>query len=728
MKDDTALAHEMWDRYTYCRDQGHLDFVVKADRCEKFFAGDQWDNADAAALKAARRPAITINKILSTIGTVLGEQIQNRVEVLFRPSSGSPAEVSEALTKVWMQIAQNNQLPWVRSDVFADGIIRGRGFYDVRLGFNDSMQGEVRITQLNSKNVLIDPDAEEYDADSWADVFVTKWMSHNDIAVLYSEEAAEELKGKNGSDFLYGYDSVEQFRDRFSGESFDGEPYSAYNQDDRVRRNVRVLERQYRKLDNQLHFVDIETGDMRPVPESWDRNRIADVLGKAGGALNTTKKLVKRIRWSTTGDSLVLKDEWSPYKHFTVVPYFPYFRYGRTIGLVENLIGPQEILNKVSSQELHVINTTANSGWVVEQDSLANMSIEELEQRGAETGLVLEYKKGAQPPDKVKPNQVPTGLDRVSMKTEDHIKTISGVSDSMQGFDREDVAAKAIAYKQQRGMVNLSKAVDNLERSDWILARNVLAIVQEFYTEPRLITITKDSVTHEQEQVEVNQPDPISGTINNDLTIGEYDIVVTSTPSRATLEDSQFEQARAMMEMGVQIPPTVLIENSRLQRRAEIIKMMEGDKESPEAQATEQRKQRAEEAEVMKLEADGQLTAAQAELNRVRAQKELMEAQQAGGPDQQALMQAQIEQQRMEQQMALERERMQQQMALERQKMEFEHELEREKLTMELQMKREQAQVEMELKRQQAEQQAVAQRVAAARQAQQQTATQPAKP
>lgn len=728
MKNDTALAHEMWDRYTYCRDNGHLQFVAKADQCDKFFAGDQWNPADVAKLKEASRPAITINKILSTIGTVLGEQIQNRVEVLFRPSSGSPAEVAEALTKVWMQIAQNNQLPWVRSDVFADGIIRGRGFYDVRLDFNDSMQGEVRITQLNSKNVLIDPDAEEYDADSWADVFVTKWMSHNDIAVLYSEEAAEELKGKNGSDFLYGYDSVEQFRDRFSGESFDGEPYSAYNQDDRVRRNVRVLERQYRKLDNQLHFVDIETGDMRPVPESWDRNRIADVLGKAGGALNTTKKLVKRIRWSTTGDSLVLKDEWSPYKHFTVVPYFPYFRYGRTIGLVENLIGPQEILNKVSSQELHVINTTANSGWVVEQDSLANMSIEELEQRGAETGLVLEYKKGAQPPDKVKPNQVPTGLDRVSMKTEDHIKTISGVSDSMQGFDREDVAAKAIAYKQQRGMVNLSKAVDNLERSDWILARNVLAIVQEFYTEPRLITITKDSVTHEQEQVEVNQPDPISGTINNDLTIGEYDIVVTNTPSRATLEDSQFEQARAMMEMGVQIPPTVLIENSRLQRRAEIIKMMEGDKESPEAQATEQRKQRAEEAEVMKLEADGQLTAAQAELNRVRAQKELMEAQQAGGPDQQALMQAQIEQQRMEQQMALERERMQQQMALERQKMEFEHELEREKLTMELQMKREQAQVEMELKRQQAEQQAVAQRVAAARQAQQQTATQPAKP
>jgi hypothetical protein len=729
MKRDIALAHEMWDRYAYCRDNGHLDFVAKADKCEKFFAGDQWDAADAAALKCSRRPAITINKILSTIGTVLGEQIQNRVEVLFRPRSGAPAEVAEALTKVWMQIGQNNQLTWVRSDVFADGIIRSRGFYDVRLDFNDAMQGEVRIEQLNGKNVVIDPDAEEYDPDKWADVFLTKWMTSNDIAVLYSKEAATELENTSPDNFMYGYDSVERYRDRFSGLQFDAPAYSAHHEDTKVRRNIRVLERQYRKLDNQLHFVDVETGDMRPVPEGWDRNKVADILTKAGGALNTTKKLVKRIRWATVADSIILKDEWSPYKHFTVVPYFPYFRYGRTIGLVENLIGPQEILNKVSSQELHVINTTANSGYIVEENSLANMSIEELETRGAETGLVIEYRKGAQPPEKLKPNQVPTGLDRVSMKTEDHIKTISGVSDSMQGFDREDVAAKAIAYKQQRGMVNLSKASDNLERTDFLLARNVLDIVQTYYTEPRLITIVKDTVTHDQEEIEVNQPDPVTGTIINDLTIGEYDIVITSTPSRATLEDSQFEQARAMLELGLPIPPEILIENSRLMRRADIIKQMTGDKESPEAQAEEERKQRGQEAEVAKMEADTQLTMAQAELNKVRAQKEMMEAQQSGGPDQQALLQAQIEQQRMEQQMLMEQQKLEQQMALEREKMEFEHALEREKLTFELEMKREEARIDMEIKKQQAEQQAVAQRVAAARQAQQQTAApKPANP
>ena len=94
-----------------------------------------------------------------------------------------------------------------------------------------------------------------------------------------------------------------------------------------------------------------------------------------------------------------------------------------------------------------------------------NMSIEELEQKGASTGLVIEL-DDITSAEKIQPNQTPQGLDRISYKAEEHIKTISGVSDSMQGFDREDVAAKAIAYKRQSGSQNLTKIMDNLERTD----------------------------------------------------------------------------------------------------------------------------------------------------------------------------------------------------------------------------------------------------------------------
>lgn len=619
-----SLAHEQQVRYQYMRDKSHRAFIEKADKCDNFVIGNQWLSTDLNALAESGRPAITINKVLSTVNALLGEQINNRTEVLFRPSAGAPAEVADVLSKVWMQIGQNNQLPWVRSDVFADGIIRGRGFYDVRMDYSDSIFGEVRVSQLNSKNVIIDPDAEEYDPDKWSDCITTKWLTISDIEILFSKEDAEILKSRDGLS-RYGNDSIDRFRDSFAGDQKGF--YTRAEGDTETERNIRILDRQYRKLDTQKHFVDIATGDMRPVPEGWDRNRIASFLDKMGGEINVVKKLVKRIRWTVTADDLVLHDEWSPYKHFTVVPYFANFRYGKTVGVVENLLGPQEVLNKVSSQELHIVNATANSGYIVEEDSLVNMTTEELELDGAKTGLVIEYRKGTQPPVKIQPNQPPSGLDRISMKAEEHIKTISAVSDSMMGFDRADVAAKAIAYKRQQGTVGMSKVLDNLERTDWLLARNVLDLVQEFYTGERIINITHDNFANDQEQVVVNQMDPATGAVTNDLTLGEYDIVITSSPHRASLEDSQFEQARALRELGVPIPNNVLIENSRLLRRAEIVKTMDAMANSPQAQAQAALQMRALQAEVVLKEAQGQKTQANAEMLAAKGETEQVNTQ-----------------------------------------------------------------------------------------------------
>jgi hypothetical protein len=389
------------------------------------------------------------------------------------------------------------------------------------------------LDNLNPKNVIIDPDGEEYDPDSWSEVFTTKWVTADDIAVLYNKEDAEYLRNREQSFFPYGYDSIQAYRDRF-GDRFNP-MYNGDYDNSSVMRNIRLIERQYRMLDRQKHFVDPTTGDMRPIPDDFDREKIAFMRQQFG--LEVTTKLVRRIRWTVIADNVRLHDDWSPYKHFTVVPYFPYFRRGTTLGLVENLLGPQELLNKVSSQELHVINTTANSGWKVKSGTLTNMTVEELEQKGAQTGLVVEVNE-IDGIEKIQPNQVPTGLDRITYKAEEHIKTISGVSDSMQGFDREDVAAKAIQAKRQAGSTNLAKPLDSLTRTDHILARNILDLVQQFYTEERIMTITHDEATGETETFAVNQVTP-AGQIVNDLTLGEYDVVVSSVPRRETFSSSK---------------------------------------------------------------------------------------------------------------------------------------------------------------------------------------------
>ena len=625
MPRDTDLCTKVWYRYAWARDNGHAKFVEKADLCERFFAGDQWDRADKSALELARRPALTINKIISTVGVVLGEQIYNRSETSFRPRSGAPAPTAEALTKVYKQISDNNQLDWKRSDAFADGIITSRGYLDVRIGYNDSMEGEVLIENINPKNVIPDPDADSYDPDQWSEVFTTKWVTADDIAVLYNKEDAELLRNREQSFFPYGYDSIEAHRDRFGDRL--NPLYTGSHDLSPVLRNIRIIERQHRMLDRQKHFVAPETGDMRPIPNEFDRDKIAFFVEKYG--FQVVPKLVRRIRWTAIADNIRLHDDWSPYKRFTIVPYFPYFRRGTTIGLVENLVGSQELLNKVTSQELHVVNTTANSGYIVKQGRLANMTPEDLEQKGAQTGLVIEVTGDGALSDsieKITPNSVPSGLDRVSYKAEEHIKTISGVNDAQTGFVREDVAAKAIDKNKQSGATGLAKPLDSLVRTDFILARNVLDLVQEYYTEERLMTITHNSATGETETFGINQVSA-EGEIINDLTLGEYGIVTTSVPHRETMEDSQFDQAVAMREMGVQIPDSVIVNSSRLQNKSEIIKAMEGDKESPEAQAAAALQQRAQEAEVAKTESEATSKAADAGLKKAKADKTVVETQ-----------------------------------------------------------------------------------------------------
>jgi len=364
-------------------------------------------------------------------------------------------------------------------------------------------------------------------------------------------------------------------------------------------------------------------------------------------------------------DNYLLHDDWSPFQHFTVVPFFPVFHKGKTIGLVENLISPQEYLNKTTSQELHVVNTTANSGWQMEENQLVNMDNDELEQRGAETGLVIVRKAGSAPLEKIQPNQVPTGLDRIGYKADEFIKDLSGVSDSQRGMDRADVAAKAIQAKQAAGGVNQAKVMFNLARTRQLLAKRVLAIVQEFYTEERLIRITGGGLNADTEDLVVNQVDA-EGEIANDLTIGEYSVVITDMPARDNYEESQFQEAIQLRELGIAVPDSVLVENSHLARKEEIaaaIKDAQGGGEATEAeQAAQQleleiRQLEAQETQVKIIQgrADAQYTAA-------RAKKTEAEAMQLGNDQSQM-----VEVQKFQAEMQLKREELAATLALKKQ-------------------------------------------------------------
>jgi hypothetical protein len=628
--EEQHLASAQWDRYVRARDHGHLEYIHMAKKCDEFYRGDQWDMEDQDALEAEGRPALTINTILPTVNTILGEQSSRRADIRFKPRRGGNQALADTLTKVFMQIADNNKLDWVEQQVFADGLIMdGRGYFDVRMDFSDHIEGEVRITAKDPLDILIDPDAKEADPKTWNEVFETKWMTLDEIEEAYGAKKAEQLQfiAENGNSF--GRDSIEFEEQRYGdldpGDDLFGSTISPDEEEYGNIRALRVVERQYKIMSRVRCFVDPDTGDQRECPDAWSESKAKKFAKQYN--LTLISKMKRKVRWTVTCDQVVLHDNWSPYNDFTVVPFFAYFRRGNPFGVVRNLLSPQEQLNKIASQELHIVNTTANSGWMVESGSLVGMSPDDLEEHGAETGLVLEYARGTTPPQKITPNSIPTGLDRIAMKAQANIKAISGINDSMLGSDSAEVSGIAIQAKQNRGAVMIQVPLDNLQKARQYLAEKTLNLIQAFYTEQRIVQITnEEDPLKPREAMVVNEVTP-EGDIINDLTIGEYDVVITTAPARDTFDEIQFAEALGLRQAGVAIPDDAIIEYSHLTRKGELakrIRMMTGVEQSPEQMELSQQKaqmqMQAEQLTLAKLEAEVRKLQSEAAVNIAKTQ------------------------------------------------------------------------------------------------------------
>ena len=323
---EVTAVDQQWRAYTRARDAGHLDWVEEARKFDNFYYGDQWDANVKQTLETQKRPAQTINLILSTVNAVTGEYIRSRQDISFQPSGkGASNETAKSLRFLFKQIALNNDSEIKERTMFEDGLIQDRGYFYYDMDFSDSIEGEVREQIIDPTDVILDPGAKEYDPETWSEVFVSRWMTPEEIGALYGEEFKEkvDLAAASGT---FGHDSLEWEAPNFSGSHYNSEIFFQSSQEEikRVKR-VRVIERQYRKLTRTAFFVDIKTGDLRRVPEGWDKERIVEFVARFEGDLEIMWKPERRIRRVITADRILIQDEWSIFNRFSIVPFFPYF-------------------------------------------------------------------------------------------------------------------------------------------------------------------------------------------------------------------------------------------------------------------------------------------------------------------------------------------------------------------------------------------------------------------
>lgn len=560
------LLAERWQRSTFAHDK----WATPAKEAVDFFEGRQYTDAQLAALKRQKRPALKFNIIAPIVRLVAGYHANNKSDIQFSPGhdNRSTDDVAETLSKLEKAAASDNMLEFVDPDVFMMGLISGRGFYDTRLDWEKNNLGEIKTSYLSPFMVKVDPDADTYDLNESASfIQIDKMVSIDEIEAAFGKNVAELVRpwtmGQTPhSPVMSQVVNGEIAPVRYFGQREDADTsywdnfYSLLGDFvDTRRKTIRLIETQHKVRELRNVMIDLETGDMKALPLDWGADKIQKALLYAQLVNNPCQvevRAVERQQWTTMCGDLLLYDAPSLYEGYTTTGYFPYFREGFTRGMVEDLVDPQKEKNKSRSNRVEIESKTANGGWMYHQDSLTPVQKQKLQQFGSTPGVDIEWKGAVDgKPQQIQPSTPSQAYRNLENDSDQDIRRISGVNESALGdTDISNQSGRAIEARQRQAVVSVKTYMDNFRRTKLLLGRyNHLPIFQTYYTEERIYRVTGED--GKKAPIYINQLllDPVSNTkrILNDLTIGKYSVTVDDGPLSPSFEAAQFDEAMLIL-------------------------------------------------------------------------------------------------------------------------------------------------------------------------------------
>lgn len=576
-------ARDVFWRYWTVWNRGFEKWRAHVTRLEEYYLGGgrQWLPEHRAIMEKDGRPCHEVNIVKRAVNTAAAYQMANRVDVSYLPRGGQSDEyMAKVLGKVSKWVDDNAGYRYCETDMFMDGLIQQRGYIDLRMDYSNSALGEIAMESLDPTDCLPDPDARNYDPDTWGDFRIRRFLTSREIESTYGKAAADAVVA--GS---VAYADLTVFGDEIDHrKGFGGMPptyargYGWY-EDRPENRRYCIIDQQANEYAMALTAV-WPTGEMRVV-EGSPRDQLAWLIDNG---VQIFRRRMRRVRWQVAAPEVAIIDQWSPYNHMTTVGYFPYFRRGQTVGMVDDMVSPQDMLNKFVSQYAVVVNGSANGGWQGEANSIANMTDEQFVANASQSSLVILRKPGKAKLEKIQPNSIPTGIEKMIEFAHSHGNDVSGVDENLVAPKPQSnisgVAWQSLQYASQQ---KLAVALDNLARTRRLLHSRKLDLIQRFMGQERLIRVA------ETDEYGIEQHVPLAlnqfaddGSVLNDLTVGEYDVIVSERPMQVTFDNSEYNQLIEMKtKVGIPVPDPMIVKASNVADKTALAEALKEQASAP---------------------------------------------------------------------------------------------------------------------------------------------------
>lgn len=581
--------------------------------------GDMVDDKAKSELNERGIKQLVINKIIPNIRLLGGLEVQNRTDFAVLPEGDEDDIKAEIVSRLLKNIVKRSNADRKLSDGFELKLSTGVSYLKPYIDYTeDLVNGNLKIKLASPFTVFVDPDSCEIDlSDAKYVIEITTGLSKEQVKELFPDQETIIDLCKNGTVNMleqgYMTESSKNNTDQYKNNGSKGT--SAEN----IKTMFDIVEYHYKKSVAKWYVIDTVSTVVTPFDSEDEANEYFqttlsnkyknEMLEKFGAESkeylslfdenqnqkkkkyeSNTIKIIKRFIseiWTTVllGESTFIKDErcWC-YPNWKSYPIIPDFAFKTPIKIPKN--GKQHLsvkgivrdvkdlnfeLNKRRTQSLHHINSSANSGWLIQKGAVKDKSV--YAKFGSSPGTILEYESGTTKPEKIEPTQLSSAHEILAKENAQDIKEVSGINTDLLAMNESQASGRAIALRQKQGLVMVQKIFDNFAFAKQILGRFLTSQLKEVFdiTEAKKVLgkkfiadnfgvqnglgqITIDEKTFAQVMEDIFNPDELQ----------KFDVSLSENPQSDTIKLANYATLTELAKSGLPIPQEILIDESML--------------------------------------------------------------------------------------------------------------------------------------------------------------------
>lgn len=518
----------------FLRQAAEADTTNRAEALDdvKFAAGDQWPVEIQNSRNLEARPCLTINKVDAYVRQICNQQRQQRPRIKCQGMNNeTDAKMAEIITGICRHVETNSNADHAYDTAFDFAVRMGWGYWRVTTDYvrPDSFDQEIYIKPIdNPFTVYFDPNSTAPDGSDAEKCLITVVMAKENFRKMYP-----------------GHDDGGSFTARGTGDS---------NTDWVTKHDIRIAEYFYTRIESTF-LVLLSDGtsayeDELPNAETMELAGVYEVSRR--------KTYRKSIKWCKLTAMEVLEEGTWAGKYIPVVP-----TYGqqcvvdnkrKKFGLVRMAKDPQRMYNFWQTSMTESVALAPRAKWIMAEGQDENHE-QEWASANNTSYAYLRYKQTdingqpAPPPIRQAPEQPPAAIMAAAQSITMDLQAVVGIADPNQ-LPSGNISGKALQGQQQQIDMTNFHYYDNLTRSIAHTGRIILDLIPKIYSNERVMRIIGDDGKPELTTINQRTGQKDENGIEkvlNDVTVGEYDVVMETGPGYNTKRQEAVDSMMSLL-------------------------------------------------------------------------------------------------------------------------------------------------------------------------------------